>query len=480
MRAIHLVSLAALVAGCGGKSTVMPDAGPVVDLGPGSTLTDDEAAAARQKCTFSAGTPPGLSLGKDAPRGPAIPIDTVVILMMENRSFDHLLGDLPAAGQTDVEVAPAKVTNPDAKGNPIARHHLDPFCFDDTAHDWDSVHRQYDGGKLDGFVVTNEGGLGDPVGARAMGFHTKGDLPFLYGLSTAFAIADHYHCALLGPTFPNREYLYAATSFGYTDNDLFTDARKTIFDELNAGSISWQEYYTTLPGSGVFLDTYTKNINDHYSRISSFFTDAAAGTLESVVVLDPNLRDDEGSEHNDDHPPASAQLGDQFLAQVVKAVTTCPQWPHLALFITWDEHGGLYDHVVPPAACPPDDQTPTRKGDPMIGEQARVPIAGAFDRYGFRVPLIVVSPYAKPHYVSHVIYDHTSITRFVETRFLLPALTKRDANAAPLLDLFDFSNAAFAKPPSLPDAPIDPKQQALCQSMFPFGDGGASPDGGVH
>ena len=135
-----------------------------------------------------------------------------------------------------------------------------------------------------------------------------------------------------------------------------------------------------------------------------------------------------------------------------------PDWSASAFFLTYDEHGGFYDHVAPPPAVPPDDIPPMlHPGD----------TPAAFDRYGVRVPAIVVSPFAKRHYVSHVVYDHTSILRFIETRFGLPALTRRDAAASPMLDFFDFAHASFATPPALPDAPVDPGGVAACAALHP-------------
>jgi phospholipase C len=140
-----------------------------------------------------------------------------------------------------------------------------------------------------------------------------------------------------------------------------------------------------------------------------------------------------------------------------------PQWPHSALIVTFDEHGGLFDHVAPPPACAPDDIAP------ITNPNDNAP--GGFDNYSMRVPLVVVSPYAKPHFVSHAVYDHTSITRFIETRFKLPALTKRDANADPLTDMFDFKKAAFATPPQLPTPQVDQQKLDDCIQQFPD-DGG--------
>jgi phospholipase C len=127
------------------------------------------------------------------------------------------------------------------------------------------------------------------------------------------------------------------------------------------------------------------------------------------------------------------------------------------MFLTYDEHGGYYDHVTPPAAIPPDDIPPmVPPGDPF----------NAFDQYGVRVPTIVISPWAKPHHVSHVVYDHTSILKFIETRYGLAPLTRRDAAADPMLDMFDFTHQSLPHP-ILPDAPIDPAGVAACNALFP-------------
>src|SRR5207253_8247873 len=159
----------------------------------------------------------------------------------------------------------------------------------------------------------------------------------------------------------------------------------------------------------------------------------------------------------DEHPCSNIQVGEAWVAQVTDALFKSPDWGSSALFYTYDENGGFYDHLPPPPAVVPDDIPP------ML-EQGDTP--GAFDRYGFRVPVVVVSPYSKAHFVSHRVNDHTSILRFIEVRFGLPALTRRDAAANPMLEFFDFSHPSFATPPTLPDAPIDPAHAAApeCQA----------------
>jgi phospholipase C len=145
------------------------------------------------------------------------------------------------------------------------------------------------------------------------------------------------------------------------------------------------------------------------------------------------------------------------VAGKIDALLRSPLWPSSALFLTYDEHGGFYDHVPPPAACIPDDIPPQlEKGD----------VDEAFDRYGFRVPVVVVSPFARKKFVSHVVHDHTSILRFIETRFDLPALTRRDANADPMLEFFDFADPPFERPPRFKLPKVSPKLMEECQAIL--------------
>jgi phospholipase C len=450
MRKVALVGCLCLI-GCGGAG----------DAGPRSSLSPSAAQAARQACMFDKGALPSVSQASDARIGDQIPIDTIVIVMMENRSFDHLLQALPQVGQPDAEVAPAGFSNPDdTDGSQVAIFHETHYCYDDTSHGWTDVHTEWNNGLMDGFVRANYHNDAAPAdGKRAMGYYTNDDLPWLYAVANTFAIADHNFASVLGPTFPNREYMYAATSFGSIGNDLFQDERPTIMQELDAAKLDWRVYYTnTSPGLGIFTEVYTHFLAN-VSLFRQFLVDAQAGKLGQVNFVDPDLESPQQAERNDFHPPGDVQMGQQWLAQVVQAVMQSPQWPHAAIIITFDEHGGIFDHVKPPPACAPDDLAP------MLNAGDNAP--GDFARYGVRVPLLVVSPYAKPHFVSHNVYDHTSILRFVESRFKLPALTKRDANADPLSDLFDFGKVSFATPPSLPEATIDQTKLDECHQLYP-------------
>ena len=397
-------------------------------------------------CQFDAGAMPDQTLPPGAPRGDQIPIDHIVFLMQENHSLDNYLGQLPAAGHGEVDGIPPGASNPDSDGAAVSVYHEPKYCTSpDVSHSWNGSHQQFNDGRNDGFVITN-----NPGGARALGYYEESDLPFYYALAKSFAMGDRYFSSLLGPTYPNRFFSLAATSFGFIRNVSPAEVRpRTIFDVLDEHHVTWKIYYDDAPFAVLVRLTRARN-QVHFDR---FLADAAAGTLPQVSFVDPAFTELHG-EQTDEHPDANVQFGQRFAATANNALLQSPQWPRSVLFWTYDEHGGFYDHVAPPSACVPDDFAPRLEGGDT---------AAGFDRYGFRVPFAAVSPYAKPGYVSHRIYDHTSILRFIETRFNLPALTRRDANADPMLDLFDFSNPHLLNPPELPDAVVDPEGEQICR-----------------
>jgi phospholipase C len=407
-------------------------------------------------CAFVAGALPADTLPAGTPHGAQIPIDHIVVMMQENRSFDHYFGELHRFGQPKAQGFPKKAKNPDptTPGHFIKPFHQKALCeVADLDHSWSGTHAEVDGGKMDGFATLNV----DPKntnGSRAMGFYTAGDLNFYYALYRTFAMGDQYFCSLEGPTFPNRFYLLAGTSFGHIQNDFFSGAdqfaQPTIFNLLDAAGITWKIYQSQLAFAELFA--YVRNHLDHVVPVDQFSTDAAAGTLPQVAFVDPIFVGTVNVE-NDEHPPANVQVGQAFVGKVITAFMASPLWPHSALFLTYDEHGGYYDHVPPPAACVPDGIKP------MLGAGD---VDAAFDHYGVRVPAVVVSPYARKHFVSHTVHDHTSILRFIETRFDLPALTRRDANADPMLEFFDFSKPSFSKPPKLPEPRVSASKKARC------------------
>ena len=376
---------------------------------------------------------------------PSMPeIEHIVVLMMENHSFDNLLGMVPhqVPGRRSVDGWRFQGGKPvnfnlDASGNKaIATHGSSPCqLVGEPSQTWNASHESWDNGLNDGFVKAS--------GPVAMRFWDKTDIPFTYSLVEHFPIGERYFSSLLGQTFPNRSYMFAATSEGVVNDTIAptAPANGTIWDRLDAHGINWGIYYEPpsfpsfemVPGS----DTPARQATRIHT-FSQFLSDVAAGKLRQFTFLDPNYGTT--SEEN----PQDIQVGERYIAQVVNALMNAKTWKNTVLIINYDEHGGYYDHVPPPPALAPDSIPP-------ILTATDVP--GAFDRYGFRVPLIVVSPWARRGYVSRVVQDHTSVLAFIERKWNLPAMTLRDANAQPMTDYFNFRHAAFATPPKLAPAP---------------------------
>jgi phospholipase C len=383
---------------------------------------------------------PHLPAGTDTiPR-----IEHIVVLMMENHSYDNKLGMLRRPGADGFRLGPngrPTATNPYASGQVQHAFRMPTTCQNGTVtQEWGASHKQFDNGRLDGFVVTS--------GAESMGYWQEADQPFYYSLFRQFPIADRYFCSVLGQTYPNRRYLLAATSIGQVNDTLpsLTDypANGTIYDRLDAHGITWKDYFSTLPTVELYPKLYLDNKGKKVVPIADFFADAAAGKLPNYSLVEPNY----GTQSEED--PQNVAVGEEFAARVVNAVINGPAWDRTVLVLTYDEHGGYYDHVPPPRAIPPDSIPP----DVPAGQSAY----DGFGRYGFRVPFALVSPWARRHFVSHQVYDHTSILKLVETKWNLPALTYRDANAAAMLDMLDLCKPAFATPPHLarPRAVTDP------------------------
>ncbi|MBS1148942.1 MAG: Phospholipase 4 precursor [Myxococcaceae bacterium] len=445
-RGVRILTLAAavLLLGC-------PNPPATVDAG----MSAEQAKARREACEFKAGALASETLAGDTLLGEQMPFEHIVLVMQENRSFDHYLSKLSHGGVT---VASPDATNPDPAGNPIKRYHETKYCIPDVAHSWNASHRQFNDGGMDGFVITNE-----PGGARALGYFDETDLPYYYAVARTFALSDRHFSSVMGPTQPNRLYYWAGTSWGAIANGIAPEkdpAGKTVqslFTRLNAAKVSWRSYVTDVASTAVFYGLLSTNLNN-FVKVddpdAGFFASAAAGTLASVSVVEASYAAGVAGNQSDEHPASNIQVGQAFTAKVVNAVLASPLWPKTVLIFLYDEHGGFYDSVPPPKACEPDAFLP-------VGDDTR-----RFDHLGFRSPLIVVSPFARRGYVSHEPIDHTSVTRFVEARFGLKALTARDANAWPLLDMFDFTAPDFTVP-SLPAAVIDPAKDAQCKIDFP-------------
>jgi phospholipase C len=389
-------------------------------------------------------------------------IDHIVVVMMENHSYDNYLGMLRRGdGFTLDHRRQPTAANPDGAGNLVRAFHMPSACQLERApgQNWNASHVQYDHGRNDGFVRAS--------GPVAMGYWTREDLPFYYALASTFPLCDRWFGSCLGQTYPNRRFLLAGTAHGLVSTDVSkilapSPPNGLIFDQLNAHGISWRNYYTDLPSTGLYRSPVDDN-RGNLVTIDEFYADAAVGRLPGFSLVDPGFDNDE-SEEND----ADIQLGESFASRVVDAVMHGPAWSKSLLIWLYDEHGGYYDHVPPPAAVKPDDIPPDIHVPPDE--------PGGYDRYGFRIPAVIVSPYARRDYVSHVVHDHTSILKLVETKWNLPALTFRDANADNLLDSIDFRRPAFREPPKLPE----PGRTSNPSACTPGEPGAIPPPGAVR
>ena len=392
-------------------------------------------------------------------------IEHIVMLMMENHSFDNFLGCLPASrgvdgftiSTSDPSTWPSWNPNGVVASNPgLTRgsvqnaYHMVTTCqhSGSPTQEWSASHEQYDGGKMDGFVTCVSYRMPAPAGPVGMAYWNQEDLPVLYCLANAFPLADRWFQSLLGQTDPNRRYLIAATSSGMVDDiDISTSgldlrgtiqdlllpvpANGTIFDLLAAFDISFVNYTASYP-TGTTAEMYPDNdaaLTALYQKpLDDFFSDCALGTLPAFSFLDENY--DTQSQEN----PQDIVVGEQLIYDVVSALANSPNWSSTLLIINYDEHGGYYDHVLPPVALAPDAIAPVVEP----GQEAY----DGFARYGFRVPALVVSPYATPGGVTHSLYDHTSILAMMERKWNLPAMTFRDANANDLMGFLDLSGPA--------------------------------------
>jgi phospholipase C len=396
-----------------------------------------------------------------------MPFDHVVVVMMENHSFDNLLGALARSGQPaadgltfDRDGAPTN-TNPGGEGTPatVAASALQTTAQGTHAtQSWNATHDQIDGGKMDGFVRSVDS-------TQPMGYYPPRVLPFAYSLARTFTIANRWFCSLPGPTYPNRRFLLAGTAYGGTVTDISAllddpPPNGTIFDRLHSSAISWRNYFTDVPQTAVVRSTLTRYPFNHVP-IAEFFSDCRAGSLPSVSFVDPSigalaalgsqldslpllktLFDAIGVKFG---PPAETQedpqtmyYGEMWAHGVIEAVLQSPSWPRTLLIYTYDEHGGYYDHVPPPPAIAPDTIAP---------KLSATDFQAGYDRYGPRVPAVVVSPYSRPNSVTNVIHDHTSVLATIEAKWNLPALTFRDANAATVMDFLNVAQPAFLTPP---------------------------------
>jgi phospholipase C len=485
-------------------------------------------------------------------------VNHVIIVMQENHSFDNYFGALPFAPGSPYHLPGRERAGADEGCRADDHRCVDGLscgsdragklvCFDanfdaddqggrmvpafhdarrcvapDLDHSWLGTHQETNfrhpndtlrDPRNNGFVRVNDlteqidDGVESLTEDQTMSFYDQHEIPFYYDLAQSFAIDDRYFCSVLGPTFPNRSYLLAATSFGHlTTSDSFPPPGSggykpitgTIFDLLEQQGISWADYFSDVPAGGSFRPFSASGADPHFLPVNLFLAQAAGapgvGPLPQVSFVDPNFGVLDPTQENDEHPPTDIQRGQAFVSRLVNAVRGGPSWKDSIIFITWDEHGGSYDHVKPPrapqgGARTPDGIFPGQCADlssppaslapgggaecasnllsatdtsvsnavalcPELGPDPTGPFpaqCAAFDQLGVRVPLLAISPFAKRRYVSHTVGDHTSLLALIEKRFLSgqgdrgprerPHLTERDRHADTLEDLFDFDRA---------------------------------------
>ncbi|MEA2299690.1 MAG: phospholipase [Solirubrobacteraceae bacterium] len=358
-------------------------------------------------------------------------IDHIVVVMLENRSFDHMLGYLSVeGGRPDVDGLAAGMANQHA-GHTYPVHHLPAGAFATGAlgpdHSGAGVARQVNGGKMDGFVAAYAEalagrGLGGVDPGPVMGYYGAEELPTYDHLAGEFTICDRWHSSVPGATWPNRLYALTGAADGSHDDRpvLPLYDKHSFVRHLDAAGVSWK-WYSYAPGTLRCVDgEYLVGRHDHFAFVdrvklrwptvieesvtidagsASFLEDAVRGDLAAVSWIDPNFYDLDlvGSPSNDDHPPSDVAEGQELVFRIYNALATGPKWDKTLLVVVYDEHGGFHDHVAPPEA--PDD-------DPE-----------GFGRYGVRVPALIVSPWAAPGAVSHTLFDHTSVIKTIMERF---------------------------------------------------------------
>jgi phospholipase C len=398
------------------------------------------------RCPYGPGDLPQKTL-TNAPNGKNIAVDHFVFVVQENRSFDHYFQDYTPAPGTSVDVAPATYAalGRSHRHNPVKPFEMQHPCPDDPAHDYESVLLAWHGGKMDGFALA--------AGDDAVSYFSHNVLSYYHALARTFALSDRHFADFLGPTWPNRLYLLSGTSFAHTDNTAPPprDIETSLFHQLDEKGISWLVYADSSVFEELMYPVLHRSHPNNFKSITQFVTDAKSGKLPAFAWVESSYG---GVNATDEHPPANVEIGQQFVGRIVDATMRGADWKSSLLVLTYDEHGGFFDHVAPPTACLPDEH----KAKVKPGH-----IPPRFDYLGMRVPLIIVSPWAKRGYVSHQTTSHASLLRLVQARFDLPALTRRDANSVAPFDMLDFNSPPRLDVPELPEPKIELSNRKNCE-----------------
>jgi phospholipase C len=365
-------------------------------------------------------------------------IEHIVVVMMENRSFDHLLGWLPGANGRQ-----AGLRFRDRDGVVHRTFALAPTigfqgCNNlDPDHSWEGGRVQYNDGAMDGWL-RSESDL------FSIGYYERRDRPFFNELALKFTTLDRYFCSILAETFPNRFFMHAAQT-PILHNGEITQATTipTIWDRLADAGVSGKYYFNDLAFISLWGNKYLSIARSY----PEFLADAAAGELPAVSFLDPRFLNEALGTSLDDHPHADIRAGDAFLSEAFHAVADGPGWRNTVFIITYDEWGGFFDHVAPPTSIAANDvDPPDDDGEVLLG---------------MRVPVIVASPWTRGHHRPRVrseLFDHTSILKLIEWRYDLPHLTARDAPSSNITNLAHALD--FRRP--------DPRVPVLPRPAFPI------------
>jgi phospholipase C len=362
-------------------------------------------------------------------------VDHLVVVVMENRSFDNFLGGLrldPAyPGAALVDGLTGEECNPDADGNMVKTCQQTGNGTLDPRHDWVSSRAAFNVGRNDGFVRANPGA----AQAEVMGYLGRDQLPFLHALAAQSTVCDRWFSSVMGPTWPNRFYLHAGTSQGRTKNrPMGLGAPATLWERLGERCWSGKNYYAgAIPWYSVAFPTKSFSGTDAMvpEPVDGFFRDAAAGNLPNFSIIDPDF------ELNDGHPPHELALAEAFISSIHRALMAAPTWSRTLLVVTFDEHGGFYDHVAPPLVPDPDPN---------------------FQQLGFRVPAIVAGPMVRAGQVVSTPFEHLSIAATLRARFGIESLGMRMDAANDLGACIDPARvtAAITEPTALLPAVVLP------------------------
>jgi phospholipase C len=404
--------------------------------------------------------------------GSSTALNHIIYMMQENRSFDHYFGQLNSYRRAQGLSPDVEVTPPDASqlsfdhSTTFTPFHMQSMCIEDLSAYWNESHNDWNHTsptsgtpRMDGFANSAGGNSrnNDPPGfdingRRVMGYYDDQDLPYYYFMATQFAISDHWFSPVMTNTPANRLYAIAATSHGIVNKPNTQLNFPTIFDELEDAGVSWKVYVPDFPNGTALkgFPIYAKFLNSKIVPFDQYASDLHRGTLPQVALIE------RASQSGlDEHPGsgASIQEGAAYVKGIIDKLMASTAWKDSVFFLTYDEYGGLYDHVPPVQTASPEGIKPIL-GLNDVCTTTTGPTCD-FVYTGFRLPNLVVSPFSKPHYVNHTPIDTTAILRFIEIRFGLQPLTARDEGQPDLGFFFDFTNKPNLNPPSPPAQPVD-------------------------